>query len=164
MIDNQNIQSYQEWERMPISNSRLTVQDIMKKRKLSDERAIEENKNKLVSDTITWWDYSNSHNITDDSQRQKLRKTSNMIWIANMIYDASIREWNTNVPSSPRDIMTMYKEQHPENWDTILDAIGDTSIDLDKFWVEQWWIPSDEEEQYNWLLWWVREIARGRGT
>lgn len=159
MIDNQNTQAYQQWERMPMSNARLTVQEIMKKRKLSDEKAIEENKTKLAWDTIAWWDYSNSHNITDDSQRQKLRKTSNMIWIANMIYDASIREWNTDVPASPRDIMTMYKEQHPENWDTILNAIWDTSIDLDKFWVEQWWLPSDEEEQYNWILWWVRDIA-----
>ena len=128
----------------------------MLNRKRNNEQWIDETKNTLLTNTMSLDD--NSHNSADSWVNSKYKRWSNFNWIAYMIYDYSIAEWAKNVPSNPRDIMDQYALAHPENQETISNAIMNEDLDLEQFWIEQWWIPSEEDEQMDWVIGWWRGV------
>lgn len=164
MEDYQNKQQIPSWwgaEQWTVSPTlRQSMMDIMRKRREVDKVNTEENKAKLRWFTEDFY----GHNSADDAVNTRYKQVSNYNWIAYMIYDYSVSEWAKDVPASPRDIMDEYVSNHPEKKNTIRNAIMDVNLDLEKFWKDQWWILTEDEEKVNWLLWWVWNVLETYGS
>lgn len=138
------------WNVSTGDEAKQAIMNIMNNRMSADDYAIKRAKDGLLADWQEMWD--TSADVDDEAIKYKYKVVSNYNNIAYMIYNASVRNGAKWLSSNPRDIMNLYWQEFPENRETIRNAVYDTDLDLTKFWMEQWWLPNeDEDKAANWL-------------
>lgn len=137
---------------MGTSNLRANIRDIMEKRRAAQERNTMEAEQNLINDTVELW----THSAATPEIDAEYDFWSNYNGVAYMIYDHMKEEGAKDFPSDPRGIMdTYYDKMYPEKRNVAINALSDPDFDLEKFWVEQWLIPSEEDEEANALVSWL---------
>lgn len=123
------------------------MRDVMFNREKLNEAWIEQAKSDMLGYTYKYDDIS--HNSANSEVNSSSRKMSNFNWIAYMIYNNAIDNGYKDVPNNPEWIMAQYHHEHPDNWNTIINAVNNEDLNLLDFWIQQWWIPTEEDDKTN---------------
>ena len=157
--DNKNTQQY-VWNSLPDwqkwAEMRKTMRDVMLNRDRLKEESIEKSKSSMLDYTYKYDDIS--HNSANDEVKKSSRMMGNFNWIAYMIYSDAINNWYKDIPNEPESVMAQYRHEHPDNWETIVNAVKDENLNLEDFWIQQWWVPSEEDDEVGAIAWTIQNF------
>lgn len=101
-----------------------------------------------------YWD---AYDTTDERLQKANKKAAQMSAVAYMMKMAANRNWQDwSDAQTEKEVFTRYFWLFPEDAWAVKEYIN-SEWDPEEFWMEMWWVPTDEEESFMDALWNVLE-------